>query len=86
MITLESKTIVTAEAELEQGNILDALYAHKLLGSSEWFFPAEAKSDLEELHDMGLVYFISGPVKGSLAVALTDLGVNMMSASDNRIH
>lgn len=85
MITLESKTIVTAATEVEQGNILDTLYAHKLLGSSEWFFPAEAKSDLEELYEMGLVYFISGPIRGSLAVSLTDLGVNMMSASANRI-
>lgn len=86
MITLESTTIVTANAELEQGNILDVLFAHKLLGSSEWLFPSEARTDLEELHEMGLVYFVSGPVSGSYMACLTDLGVNMMSASDNRIH
>lgn len=85
MITLESKTTVTADAELEQGTILDTLYAHKLLGSSEWFFPTEAKEDLEELHDMGLVYFTSAPYAGSFVASLTQLGINMMSASYNRI-
>ena len=84
MITLESKTIVTAETELEQGNILDVLFAHKLLGSSEWLFHSEARTDLEELHDMGLVYFVSGPTEDSLVACLTDLGINMMNASYNR--
>lgn len=85
MITLENKTIVTAEAETEQINILDVLFAHKLLGSSEWLFPSEARADLEELHDMGLIYFVSGPVANSYVACLTDLGVNMMNASYNRI-
>jgi hypothetical protein len=84
MTTLESKTIVTATSELEQGNILDVLHAHKVLGSSEWLFHSDARTDLEELHEMGLVYFIAGPVAGSFMASLTDLGVNMMSASYNR--
>lgn len=84
MNTFESNVITASDAEVEQGNILDVLYAHSLLGSSEWIFPAEAQSDLEELYEMGLVYFVSATQPGSFLACLTGLGKNMMAASEER--
>lgn len=78
MTTLENTVIIDTHAETEQGNILDVLHAHARLGSAEWLFPLDAQADLEELHDMGMVYFVAGPIKGSLMACLTEFGKSVM--------
>lgn len=78
MTTIESTVSIDSHTETEKGNILDVLYAHSRLGSSEWLFPLDAQADLEELHDMGMVYFIAGPIKGSLVACLTEFGKSVM--------
>lgn len=78
MTTLETNVIIDSHTETEQENILDVLYAHSRLGSSEWLFHLDAQDDLEELHDMGMVYFVAGPIKGSLMACLTEFGKAVM--------
>lgn len=84
MTTIESTVIIDSHAETEQGNILDVLYAHSRLGSAEWLFPLDAQEDMEELHDMGMVYFVTGPIKGSLMACLTEFGKSVMDEAANR--
>lgn len=81
MTTFESMTISEKVTDIEQENILDVLMAHKLLGSPEWIFSSDHRSDLEELHEMGLIYFTTGPVQNSYIACLTDFGIEMMHAS-----